>query len=595
MSNNTLNNLSALREAMASARVDAVIVPGTDAHQSEYVCDHWKMRDWVSGFTGSNGTAVVTLNDARLWTDSRYFLQAEQQLEGSGFKMMKEDIPGEPTLTEWLAENLEEGAILAVDGTLFSLIKANALEEFCGFNGFRFATDFRPFDEIWSDRPARPNGELFIHDAQFAGEDVNNKIERVLQQVDAAGADSLFIVALDEIAWLFNIRCDDVAFTPVAIAFAYISNEKRVIFVDSSKVNNDVAKYFKDNEIKVLPYEDVTKFLAKLSNMETVLIDPNLVSDTLGRAIDCGKIYQKSPIGALKGVKNEVQIAGTREAMERDGAALVKMFMWLEQNVASGNVTEIDVWEKGKEMRALHPYYRGDSFKMIAGYKEHGAIVHYTADENSNATLSADGLLLVDSGAQYIDGTTDITRTISLGNPSHEEIHDYTLVLKGHIAIATQLFPVGTRGAQLDALARQFMWKEGVSYFHGTGHGVGHFLSVHEGPQNIRLNENPAELKPGMITSDEPGVYRTGKYGIRTENLTLVVPAVETEEFGDFYKFETLTLYPYDAALIDVSMLSDEELNWINAYHEMVKNRLAKHLNDVENEWLASKTKTILR
>ena len=595
MSKSTIQNLEALREAMQQSRVSAIIIPGTDAHQSEYVSDHWKMRDWVTGFTGSNGTAVVTLNDAGLWTDSRYFLQAEQQLADSGVSLHKEDIPGEPTITEWLAEQMDENDILGIDGTLFSLVKANELENFCGNHGFRIAPDFKPFDKIWANRPPRPQNPLFIHEEEFAGESVSSKIERTLGEVDRLGADSLFIAALDEIAWLFNIRSSDVAFTPVAISFAFISEDKKVLFVDDVKVSKEVKKYLKENGIEIQPYESVEVFLEKLPKLNCVLIDPNMVSDTLARAIICDKLYTKSPIGGLKAIKNEVQIAGTHAAMERDGAALVKLFKWIEETVPSGTVTERGVWEKGKEFRGEHPYYRGDSFGMICGYKEHGAIVHYSATEESDVTLKPEGLLLVDSGAQYIDGTTDITRTITLGNPTSDEIHDFTLVLKGHIAIATQIFPVGTRGSQLDALARQFMWKERKSYLHGTGHGVGHFLSVHEGPQNIRLNENPATMQVGMITSDEPGIYRAGKYGIRTEILTLVVPDTISEEFGEFLKFEPLTLYPYDKKLIDVSMLTDEELNWINEYHKKVEEHLSAHLDDAHKAWLKEKTSPIKR
>ncbi len=593
MSIETKKNLEALRDAMRKVHVDAMIIPGTDAHQSEYVSPHWKNRDWVSGFTGSNGTAVVTLDSAALWTDSRYFLQGAQQLENSGFDLCKEDIAGEPTITQWLAQNMEEGSVLAVDGTLFSMKKANDLVEFCGEHGFRFAADFDPFDKIWADRPARPEGLLTIHSEEFAGEGAAEKVEKVLEFIVDKGADSIFISALDEIAWVLNIRSNDVAFLPVAISYLYLSEKKKILFIDECKVNEEVEEYLKSIDVEVKPYDGVIKFLNGLKESEVVMMDPNVVSDTMGRACESDKIYSKSPIALMKSLKNEIQIAGTRAAMERDGAALVKLFMWIEENAPQGNINEMDIWTKGMEFRGEHPYYRGDSFAMIAGYKEHGAIVHYTAKPESASIIKGNGLLLIDSGAQYIDGTTDITRTIAIGTPTQEEIHDYTLVLKGHIAIATQVFPVGTRGSQLDVLARQFMWKEGVSYLHGTGHGVGHFLSVHEGPQNIRLNENPATLQLGMITSDEPGIYRAGKHGIRTENLTLVVPAIKSEEFGEFLKFETLTLFPYDARLIDKSMLSQEEIQWINNYHQEVYDRLSIYLNEEQCAWLKGKTSKI--
>ncbi|MGN0212831.1 MAG: aminopeptidase P family protein [Muribaculaceae bacterium] len=593
MSKATLKNLEALRDEMRRVSVSAVIIPGTDYHQSEYVSDFWKFRDWVTGFTGSNGTAVVTLDKAGLWTDSRYFLQAAQQLEDSGVDLHKEDIPGEATITEWLAEELGDEDVLAVDGRLFSLIRANALEEFCGRNGFRFAADFAPADRIWTGRPERPMAKAFVHEEKYAGESAASKIGRVMAEVERAGADSIFLTALDEIAWTLNLRGSDVAFTPVVISYLYLSADEKVLFIDSAKVDDEVAAHLKAAGVKMREYDDVDKFLGRVSVDTTVLLDPNLVSDALARALECYKVYGKSPVAALKACKNEVQIAGTRKAMERDGAALVRLFMWIEANAGSGKYSELDVWEMGKKYRAESDLYRGDSFGMIAGYKEHGAIVHYSASKESASTLAADGLLLVDSGAQYLDGTTDITRTVTLGNPTADEIHDYTLVLKGHLAIARAQFPVGTRGSQLDALARIYQWEEGMTYLHGTGHGVGHFLGVHEGPQNIRLNENPATLQPGMITSDEPGIYKAGKYGIRTENLVLTVPGAHSEEFGDFLRFETLTLFPYDAKLIDLSMLSDKEIAQVNAYHKMVRERLTPYLNADEAAWLAEKTKEL--
>lgn len=590
MSTNTVANLDALRAEMKRCHVDVMIIPGVDAHQSEYICEHWKCRDWVTGFTGSNGTAVVTLTDGKLWTDSRYFLQAEIQLEDSGFELMKEDVPGEPTIHDWLAENIQQGAVLAIDGTLFSINAVDELEMFCGENGFRLATDFTPFDTIWKNRPSRPSGKVFIHDAKYAGESVASKIERLLEIVESNGADSIFIPALDEQAWLLNLRCDDVRFTPVTIANTYISKDDKVIFVDDEKLTDEVRQYLADNGVRVMPYDLTAKYLSKLNPNEVVLVDPNRVSDTLGRAMDCGKIYVSSPIVDMKATKNDIQIAGTRNAIRKDCVALVKTFKWIEENVAKGGLKESSVWDKAIEYRKEQDLYVFDSFSMIPGYKEHGAIVHYSVTEESDAQLEPNGLLLVDTGGQYLDGTTDFTRTVSLGNITEQEIHDYTLVLKGHIAIASQVFPLGTRGDQLDALARQFMWKEGITYLHGTGHGVGHFLGVHEAPQNIRLNHNPTTLKPGMITSDEPGIYRAGSHGIRIENLILVVPAFENEEFGTFYKFETLTLFPYERNLIDLNMLSEEELAWINAYHKRVFETLSPALNADESAWLAAKT-----
>lgn len=592
MSKETFPHLEALRDLMRSKHIDAVIIPGTDPHQSEYPSEHWKFRDYVSGFTGSNGTAVVTLDDAGLWTDSRYFLQAAEQLEGSGFTLRKENIPGEPTVLEWLGEVLDEDAVVGVDGRLFSLIEANRIEMFCAQNGFMFAPDFRAAEAIWTDRPARPMNPAFVHDEALAGEDVDSKISRVVDALDAADADGLLITALDEIAWLLNLRGSDVDYTPVVIAFAYVSEDERVLFIDSEKVTSEVKDHLKKYSVKIKDYDDIEKFLGKISSTATVMVDPNRVSDALGQAMICNKTYMASPVIALKGVKNECQIAGFRQAMLYDGAAMVRMMMWLEQNVANG-ITEMDVDRRLQQERAAYASNRGDSFHMIAGYKDHGAIVHYEATDESAYTLAPDGLLLIDTGGQYLEGTTDITRTISLGNPTVAEKHDYTLILKGHLALARAVFPKGTMGVQLDVLARGPLWNEGMTYLHGTGHGVGHFLGCHEGPQSIRMEANPTPLELGMVTSNEPGIYKTGEYGIRTENLLLCVPACSNEEWGEFYKFESLTLFPYDTTLMDMDMLSREEVKQINDYHAMVCERLRPLLSADEAQWLEQKCKSI--
>lgn len=592
MSKETFPHLEALRDLMRSKHIDAVIIPGTDPHQSEYPSEHWKFRDYVSGFTGSNGTAVVTLDDAGLWTDSRYFLQAAEQLEGSGFTLRKENIPGEPTVLEWLGEVLDEDAVVGVDGRLFSLIEANRIEMFCAQNGFMFAPDFRAAEAIWTDRPARPKNPAFVHDEALAGEDVDSKISRVVDALDAADADGLLITALDEIAWLLNLRGSDVDYTPVVIAFAYVSEDERVLFIDSEKVTSEVKDHLKKYRVKIKDYDDIEKFLGKISSTATVMVDPNRVSDALGQAMICNKTFMASPVIALKGVKNECQIAGFRQAMLYDGAAMVRMMMWLEQNVANG-ITEMDVDRRLQQERAAYASNRGDSFHMIAGYKDHGAIVHYEATDESAYTLAPDGLLLIDTGGQYLEGTTDITRTISLGNPTAAEKHDYTLILKGHLALARAVFPKGTMGVQLDVLARGPLWNEGMTYLHGTGHGVGHFLGCHEGPQSIRMEANPTPLELGMVTSNEPGIYKTGEYGIRTENLLLCVPACSNEEWGEFYKFESLTLFPYDTTLMDMDMLSREEVKQINDYHAMVCERLRPLLSADEAQWLEQKCKSI--
>ena len=586
-------NLEKLRELMRAKGVDAVIIPGTDPHQSEYVSDYWKFRDWVSGFTGSNGTAVVTLDKASMWTDSRYFLQAEIELEDSGFELQKVEYRGElQVIMQWLSNEIHEDDTLAVDGRLFSLMEANRLEQLCGENGFLLATDFYPADEIWEDRPEMPKNEAFVHDVEYAGEDVESKLARTMEKVEQSGADSILITALDEIAWLLNLRSSDVDFTPVAIAFFYMSDKDRVLFTDDV-INKEVRNHLDNYKVRVKGYDEIEKFLDKRNVDNTIMLDPNKVSDTVGQTLECDKVYGASPVDALKAIKNDVQIEGFRRAMERDGAALVRLFIWIEQNAASGTINEIDVWEQGKLERAKSDLYRGDSFEMICGYREHGAIVHYTATPESASILQGEGLLLVDSGAQYLDGTTDITRTVTLGTPTAQEKHDFTLVLKGHLALSRAKFPVGTTGVQLDAFARMPLWQEAMTYIHGTGHGMGHFLGCHEGPHSIRTSLNPVALVPGMVTSNEPGLYKEGEYGIRTENILLVVDGPKTKAFGDFLEFETLTLFPYDTRLIDITMLTAEEIQQINDYHAMVLERLTPYLNEEEKMWLSEKCASI--
>ncbi len=584
-------NLEQLRELMRAKGVDAVIIPGTDPHQSEYVSDYWKFLCWVSGFTGE-GKIVVTLKKATLWTDSRYFLQAEEELEDSGFELQKAD--DLESIMQWLTNEIREDDTLAIDGRLFTLMEANRMEQLCGENGFLLATDFYPADELWEDRPEMPKNEAFVHDEEYAGEDVESKLTRTMEKVEENGADSILITALDEIAWLLNLRSSDVDFTPVAIAFFYMSDKDRVIFTDDI-MNKEVRNHLDKYKVRIKGYNEIEKFLYKRNVNDTIMLNPNKVSDTLGQILECNKVYGASPVEAFMGIKNEVQIEGFRRAMERDGAALVRLFMWIEQNAASGNINELDVWEQGKLERGKSDLYRGDSFEMICGYREHGAIVHYTATPESASTLQGEGLLLVDSGAQYLDGTTDITRTVTLGNPTEQEKHDFTLVLKGHLALSRAKFPEGTNGMQLDAFARMPLWQEAMSYGHGTGHGIGHFLGCHEGPHGIRFNRSMAlvALQPGMVTSNEPGLYKEGEYGIRTENVMLVVEGPKTEAFGDFLEFETLTLFPYDTRLIDTTMLTAEEVQQINDYHAMVLERLTPYLNEEEQAWLSIKCKAL--
>lgn len=594
MSKITRPRLDALRGEMKKRGIDAFIIPGTDPHLSEYYANHWGCRTWVTGFNGSAGTAVVTTGHAGLWTDSRYFLQAAEQLEESGFELFKDGLPDTPGINEWLLSVLPQGATVAIDGSLFSYNNEQALKSFFESHGFHFVSDFTPFDAIWTDRPAIPADRLFIHDEKYSGESLAEKADRILEKVHLAGANAILLAALDEIAWVFNIRGTDVAFNPVVVSFAFIDDDRRILFIDRQKIGEESLAYLQKNRVEIRPYTEVYDFLKTLAPSYKVLADPKKINASLMHAIASPAVACDSPIALLKSIKNATQIEGIRQAMVRDGIALVKFFRWLDRHIDDGNVTEMTVDRKLREFRSEQPLFVCESFGTIAGFNPHGAIVHYSATPDSDATLSRKGFLLVDSGAQYIDGTTDITRTVALGELTDQQKRDFTLVLKGHIAIATSIFPQGTRGAQLDALARHFLWKDRVNYLHGTGHGVGHFLNVHEGPQNIRLEENPTPLMPGMLTSNEPGLYRAGQYGIRCENLVLTVEDSRSDEFGQFYRFETLTLFPFDKKAFDTSIMTEEEIEWLDNYHRMVYEKLSPSLDAEERAWLADATSPLI-
>ncbi len=604
------NNLELLRELMRAKGVDAVIIPGTDPHQSEYVSDYWKFRDWVSGFTGSNGTAVVTLNKASLWTDSRYFLQAEIELEGSDFELQHVEYRGDlAMIMQWLAQEMQEDDTLAVDGRLFSLMDANQLEQICGENGFLFATDFYPADNVWRDRPAQPRGEAFVHSVEFAGEDVESKLARTMEKVEQMGADSILITALDEIAWLLNIRGNDVEYNPVVISYVVLEADKCSLFVNPDKIDSAAQNYLDFNNIDVQPYEAIFGYIAGLKG--TICYDGAKVNEALYEAIQQSAIAKniQSPILIDKAQKNAVELEGERIAMRQDAAALTRFFKWLEEEAfkkstdrftdrtQTASLTEWDLMEKLHEFRAMGENFIEESFGTIAGYQGNGAIVHYAATKENCAEEKPEGMLLLDSGGQYLDGTTDITRTVWLGGriPQQAKL-DYTYVLKGHIALQRARFPRGTRGNQLDALAKQYMWEAGITFGHGTGHGVGHFLGCHEGPQNVRTDNNPTPLAVGHIISDEPGIYRTGKWGIRTENLITVIPAKQTKATtteDEWLQFETLTLCFYDTNLIEMSLMTEDEIDWLNAYHVRVYKETAPLLNADEAEYLARKCAAI--
>lgn len=592
--NETATRLAALRAEMKRAGIQAVIIPQADPHMSEYIASHWQARRWLSGFSGSAGTLVVPAEGhARLWTDSRYFLQAAEQLEGTETELMKESLPGTPSIEAWLAEELPAGAAVGVDAMLMSVGALRGLRTALKVRGIRLDTMFDALPAIWTDRPALPKCAVFVHDEQYAGLSAASKIAGALDGARAHGADALFVSALDQVAWLLNIRSRDVRYNPVATAYVYLGPEGNILFIDADKLDADVQAYLKSQGVETRPYTAVKAFIIGLSTQRRVLLDPASTAYGVLEAFGERAVEAMSPIAMPKACKNEVQIAGIREAMKRDGVALVHSLMELESRMAAGEtVTEMDVAEILRRKRAEQPLFFDESFGTIAGYGPHGAIVHYEADEKSNATLRPEGLLLIDSGAQYLDGTTDITRTIALGTPTQQERADFTLVMKGHIALAQAVFPEGTCGTQLDALARQYLWQHGLSYLHGTGHGVGHFLNVHEGPQSVRLNYVPAPLTPGMVTSNEPGLYRAGVHGIRCENLVLTVPALDTE-FGRFYRFETLTLFPFDTRLFATEMMTEAELAWVNAYNSRVYDALAPMLGKQAREWLESKTQSI--
>lgn len=594
--NSTINNrIAALRAHIAQEQIQAFIIPSTDPHLSEYVAPHWQSREWISGFTGSAGTVVVTAKDAGLWTDSRYFLQAARQLEGTCITLYKEMLPETPNIPEFLSAHLQEGDCVGIDGKMFSAEEMEHLQKELKKSGIRIKSIADPMQLLWTDRPAMPLAPAFVYDTKYAGMSFTEKLSAVRQAMEAAGADSLLLSALDEIAWLLNIRGNDVHCNPVVVSYLLIEKDKVNYFVQPQKVTPELTEYFNVNGISVHPYEEIGDYLNSF-NAHSILMNPAKTNYAIYSAIrpGCLIINGASPVALLKAIRNKQEIAGIHAAMQRDGVALVKFLKWLDEAVPAGKETEISVDKKLHTFRAAQPLYMGESFDTIAGYKEHGAIVHYEATPETDVTLKPEGFLLLDSGAQYLDGTTDITRTIALGPLTEEEKTDYTLILKGHIALAMAVFPEGTRGAQLDVLARMPIWKKRMNYLHGTGHGVGHFLNVHEGPQSIRMNENPVALQPGMVTSNEPGVYKAGSHGIRTENLVLTVPAGEGM-FGKYLKFETLTLCPICRKGIIKELLTAEEIGWLNDYHRTVYEKLSPDLNNDEREWLKEACKAVIR
>ena len=585
--------MHALRMTFPPNYIKAFIIPSTDPHLSEYVAPHWMSREWISGFTGSAGTVVVLMNEAGLWTDSRYFLQAAKELEGSGITLYKEMLPETPSITKYLSQKLKPGESVSIDGKMFSVQQVEQMKEELAAYSLQVDLFGDPLKRIWRDRPSIPNSPAFVYDIEYAGKSCEEKVAAIRAELTKKGAYALFLSALDEIAWTLNLRGNDVHCNPVVVSYLLITQDDVIYFISPEKVTKEVNEYLKEQHVKLKNYDEVETYLNTFTG-RNILIDPKKTNFAIYSAINpkCNIIRGESPVALLKAIRNEQEIAGIHAAMQRDGVALVKFLKWLEEAVPSGKETELRVDRKLHEFRAAQPLYMGESFDTIAGYKEHGAIVHYSATPESDVPLQPKGFLILDSGAQYLDGTTDITRTIALGELTEEEKTDYTLILKGHIALAMAKFPVGTRGAQLDVLARMPIWKYGMNFLHGTGHGVGHFLSVHEGPQSIRMNENPVVLQPGMVTSNEPGVYKAGSPGIRTENLPLVCKDKEGM-FGDYLKFETITLCPICKKGIVKEMLTNEEIEWLNNYHQIVYEKLSPNLNEEEKVWLQEATASI--
>ena len=593
MKNEINLRIEALRAAMSAAGIDAVIIPQTDPHQSEYLADHWQVRRWLSGFTGSAGSLVVTADKALLWTDSRYFIQAADQLDGTGIVLMKDGLPDTPSITAYLCSTLPSGATVGVDGMLLSAAEVERMTPEYSKHGIKIDPSFDIIDNIWHDRPPLPKEPIFIHGMEYAGQDAADKLAGILAEARGHGADATFISALDEIAWALNIRSRDVKYNPVVTAYLFVGDRGGVLFTDPDKADRDIVDYLLSQGVMTCNYADIKSFIANLPADMKVLIEPASTSATLAGLLGDRAVKGKSPVALAKACRNEAQIRGIREAMVRDGIALAYAMMEVEKALAEGRrITEMDVDALLLKHRSAQPLFFDESFGTIAGYGPHGAIVHYEADEASNAEIRPEGLLLIDSGAQYLDGTTDITRTIACGTPTAAERHDFTLVMKGHIALARMVFPEGTRGTQLDAVARQYLWREGLAYLHGTGHGVGHFLNVHEGPQGIRLNDVPTPLMPGMVTSNEPGLYREGIHGIRCENLMLTVPAMTTE-FGRFLRFETITLFPFDLSLFETGIMTGDEIAWVNDYHATVRETLSPGLDAEARAWLAEKTRPL--
>ena len=596
MKTNISERIAALREAMKQHKIDAYIIPTSDPHMSEYPADCWKYREWISGFTGSAGTVIITADKAGLWTDSRYFLQASTQLEGTGIELFKMMLPETPTIPEFLTHELKEGQTVGLNGETYSLADARSLEKALAEKEIKLNTNASLIDPIWKERPAIPEAPMFEMPIELSGKSTEDKLIDINKMLHKAGADCTILSALDEVAWTFNIRGTDVAYNPVVISYAFVSEKESVLFVNPKKIPAEIAEHLKKEGVTLADYGMLATFLSRLPERTRVFIDSKRTNVAIYNALPKSSILIEgiSPANHLKSIKNEAEIKGFRNAVLKDGIAMTKFYFWLEKMLKAGEkVTELSAAAKLTALRSEQPQYVMDSFASISSYGPHGAVVHYSPTPETDTELKTDSLYLLDSGAQYLDGTTDITRTIALcDEPSEQMKKDFTRALKGTIGIAKCKFPAGIRGCLIDAFARKALWDAGINYLHGTCHGIGHCLNVHEGPQSIRMEENPVILEPGMVMSDEPAMYRPGEYGIRTENMILIREDSETE-FGKFLGFETLTLCYIDTKLVIPSMLSVREHAWLNKYHQMVYDLVSPHLNEEEKAWLKEKTAEI--
>lgn len=586
---NTIDNrIEALRTEMQKHKIDAYVIPSSDAHQSEYVNAHWKSREWISGFTGSAGLVIITQNHAGLWTDSRYFLQAETELANSQMVLHKQGVPHAPEHNAWMRDTLPKGSKIGLDGKLFSIGQIQIMQRVVSSKGLQIETEIDLIQSVWKDRPALPDHKIFEHKVKFTGQNRKAKLTAIRKEMKAQGVAYHLVTTLDDIAWTFNIRCNDIDFNPLAIAYAVIGLEDTYLFINPAKIPDNLAKKFKSEGITIYSYNYIGKFLLSLPKDKLILINPATISVCLADLLTSRQIKKGKTISTyLKAIKNPTEIKHIRHAMAKDGVALLRMYLWLQAQLDKRAVSEFELGQKLANFRSQQGLYHGESFAAIVGYQGNGAIVHYRPMPDTSANIKKKGILLLDSGGQYEDGTTDITRTFALGKPTKEQKRNFTLVLKGHIAIASMVFPKGTKGVQLDAFARQPLWQYRLNYGHGTGHGVGFFLNVHEPPQGFATSVARGSMPfvPGMVTSNEPGFYKNGAYGIRIENLVLCVED-ETNEFDTFYRFEDLTLFPIDKQLIDRTLLTKQEIDWLNNYHQKVFKGLSPLLEKSEVKWL---------